>query len=283
MDQQSQLRAYMNLMALESLPASSSGFRTTFEARVGQLSAAGFTGVQFASPGTSEELAACRKLNLGIAASGRVNSPQEAGPLAEQLSGDGYECATLHVGWGLEDDSEAHRLIDSIIQASLRSKIPLYIETHRATICQDMGRTVNFVHRFPELRFNGDFSHWYTGQEMVYGGFEKKLAFIQPVLERVRFLHGRIANPGCIQVALRPNSGPQPSYVEHFRQLWTGCFRGFLRTAQPEDYICFTPELLGPDIYYARTFMNAEESDRWEQSIMLKEIAEQCFLCAQSS
>ena len=283
MDQKTQLRAYMNLMALESLPTSSPGFHDTFEARVGQLPAAGFTGVQFTSRATREELSICRMLNLGIAASGRVNSPQEAGPLAEQLSGDGYECATLHVGWGLESDGEAHRLSESILQASVRSEIPLYIETHRATICQDMWRTVNFVHRFPEIRFNGDFSHWYTGQEMVYGGFEKKLAFIQPVLERVRFLHGRIASPGCIQVALQPDSVPQPSYVEHFQQLWTSCFRNFLRTAQPDEQICFTPELLGPDIYYARTFMNAEESDRWAQSILLKGIAEHCFLCAQSS
>ncbi len=52
------------------------------------------------------------------------------------------------------------------------------------------------------MRFNGDFSHWYAGQEMVYGGFEKKFAFIQPVIERVRFLHGRISSPGCIQVAV---------------------------------------------------------------------------------
>ena len=38
-----------------------------------------------------------------------------------------------------------------------------HIETHRATICQGMWRTVQFVKRFPELRFNGDFSHWYAG------------------------------------------------------------------------------------------------------------------------
>jgi hypothetical protein len=273
----------MNLMALESLPASSPGFHSTFEARVGQLLGVGFTGVQFASRATPEELSTCRRLHLGIAASGRINHPHEVDPLAEQLSGDGYECATLHVGWGLEDDEHAHRLIESILQASVKWKFPLYIETHRATICQDMWRSVNFVQCFPEMRFNGDFSHWYTGQEMVYGGFDKKFVFIRPVLERVRFLHGRIASPGCIQVAVQPDLVPQPSYVAHFRQLWTACFHGFLRAARPEEHICFTPELLSSDIYYARTFMNVEESDRWKQSLILKEIAEHCFLCAQSS
>jgi hypothetical protein len=278
-----QLRPYMNLMALDSLPPESAGPRGTFEERLQSLAQAGFTGVQFATQGTADELSLCRKHQFGIAASGRVNIPAEADGFARQIADNGYECATLHVGWGLEDDDEAHRLIESILDASHRHHISLYIETHRATICQDMWRTVNFVHRFPEMRFNGDFSHWYTGQEMVYGGFEKKFAFIQPVLERVRFLHGRIANPGCIQVRVDGDATPQPLHIQHFEQLWTASFKGFLRQAHPEDYICFTPELLAPEIFYARTFENQEESDRWEQSLILKEIAERCFTCAQAS
>ena len=59
---------------------------------------------------------------------------------------------------------------------------------------------MQFLKRFPELEFNGDFSHWYTGTEMVYGGFENKMEFFRPVLGRIGFLHGRIGNPGCMQV-----------------------------------------------------------------------------------
>jgi hypothetical protein len=145
-----------------------------------------------------------------------------------------------------------------------------------------MWRTVGFVREFPDIRFNADFSHWYTGQEMVYGGFDKKMAFIEPVLERVRFVHGRIGNPGCIQVAVESSGSEDATYVAHFKQLWTAGFRGFLNTANPGDYICFAPELLAPEIYYARTFPDSagtprEESDRWEQSLVLKRIAAECF------
>lgn len=277
------LRVYLNLMTLESLPASSLGpLGGEFRARVEQVREAGFEGVQFAERGTESELADCRALELGVAASGRVNRPREARHLAEQFAGDGYECATLHLGWGMEDDGEAAQLIDAVIEASERWRMPLYIETHRATICQDMWRTVHFVERFPEMRFNGDFSHWYTGQEMAYGGFEKKLSFIQTVLERVRFIHGRIGSPGCIQVAVDPNALEEPVYVTHFKQLWTACFREFLSRAGADDAIYFVPELLAPNIFYARTFPNAagvlvEEGDRWEQSLVLKRIAEHCF------
>ena len=266
-----QLRCYMNLLALKE-------DQREFTAILEDLHGAGFCGVQFANFGTHEELSLCRNRQMGVAASGRVNAPEEASQLAERLAGDGYECATLHVGWGIEGDDEAARLIDSILDAAERWRVLLYIETHRATICQDMWRTVQFVSRFPGMRFNGDFSHWYAGQEMVYGGFEKKFQFIQPVLDRVRFVHGRIANPGCIQVPVENGA----SFVEHFRQLWTASFRGFLRSCEA-DYICFTPELLGPDIFYARTFGGVEESDRWQQALVLKEIAEKCFVCAQLS
>ncbi len=194
----------------------------------------------------------------------------------------GYECATLHVGWGLEDDDDAARLIESVLEASERWRIPLYIETHRATIFQDMWRTVRFLQRFPNVRINGDFSHWYTGQEMVYGGFEVKFAFLAPVLERVRFVHGRIGNPGCIQVRIPSSSSEEAPYVGHFKRLWTACFRSFRRRAGLGECIYFVPELLAPEIYYARVFPNRdgvpeEESDRWEQSLLLKQIAEDCF------
>jgi hypothetical protein len=118
---------------------------------------------------------------------------------------------------------------------------------------------------------------------MVYGGFEEKLAFIEPVLERVGFMHGRIGNPGCMQVRIDPDA----AYVGHFKQLWTAAFRHFVRAAKPDEVIYFAPELLAPDIYYARVFPDhngtlREESDRWEQSLVLKKMAEECFEGAKS-
>lgn len=279
----SQLRLLMNLMALDSLPQSSAGPRGSFEHKLESIKDAGFDGVQFPKMASKEELHQCRSLGLKITGSGRINLPEEALPFAERMADDGYECATLHVGWGLEDDNEAARLIESVLDATERWRVPLFIETHRATIFQDMWRTVTFVDRFPEIRVNGDFSHWYTGQEMVYGGFEKKFAFIKPVLERVGFVHGRIGNPGCMQVRVDPDA----TYVGHFKQMWTTAFRHFLGRAQTDEVIYFAPELLAPDIYYARVFPDCdgvaiEESDRWEQSLLLKRVAEECFRDAKS-
>ncbi len=277
-----ELRCYMNLMAFHSFTEWVPACGKSFEEGLTKLQAAGYSGVQFDGFGSPDDLQACRDAGMGICATGRVNDRSEAAAIAEKVAADGYECCTLHAGWGLEDEVEACDIIEGVLSAAARWKVNLYIETHRATICQDMWRTVQLVRRFPEMRFNGDFSHWYAGQEMVYGGFDRKLAFIRPVLERVRFIHGRVANPGCVQVAIPGLASKQPTYVDHFRQLWTAAFCGFIRSTDGAPFICFTPELLAPEIYYARTFDGVEESDRWEQSLLLTRIAEQCFTCAKS-
>jgi hypothetical protein len=269
----------LNLGNLRDLPANSTGPLAGFSEQLAAVAAAGFQSVQFVEGG---DATLCAQHDLAMFGSARINDPAEADSVAAGLAAAGHSCATLHVGWGTEDDDQCARLIEAILTASQRRDLPLYIETHRATICQDMWRTVQWTKRFPEIRFNGDFSHWYTGQEMVYGGFESKFQFIEPVLERVRFLHGRIGSPGCIQVNIDDGDTVAHPYVEHFTQLWSASFAGFLRSAKPGDCMGFAVELLEPRIYYARVFADAtgqmaEESDRWAQALVLKRIAESAF------
>jgi hypothetical protein len=242
------------------------------------VKAAGFEGVQ-----TGEKVAAARQVGLRVAGAGRINTVDEADAQAKKAKDLGYDCYTVHLGWGTEDDDEAHRLVDAVLSGSERHAIPIYIETHRATICDDMWRTVQLTKKFPEIRFNADLSHWYTGHEMVYGDIEAKWRLIQPVFDRVRFIHGRIGNPGSMQVDAGDGTGGAAyPFVDHFREMWTRCFAGFLKSAGPGDCIIFAPELLGSSNYYARLFKNAagelvEETDRWQQALVLVNIARKAF------
>lgn len=238
------------------------------------IKAAGYTGTQCGEPDL------CKKHGLGNTGVARVNAVGEVEGVIKGSMDAGHECCTLHVAWGLEDDAEVDRIVRDILSCSVEYSFPVYIETHRATITDDLWRTVKLVERHPGIRFNGDFSHWYTGHEMVYGGIETKMDFIQPVFERVRFMHGRIGNPGCIQVGVGDGSGGVGfEFVDHFKEMWTRSMTGFLRSAQPGDYFVFAPELLGPEIYYARTFPDPvsgqlrEETNRWEQALVLVQIA----------
>jgi hypothetical protein len=273
------LCCFMNELALNDMkiPGQARG-RTTIES----IRDARYDGLQAGDHLSRESLNACQRLGLKVAGTGRVNLPEEADTVAAKMADCGFVSGTLHVGWGMEDDTQAGALIEAVLKASEKHRVPLYIETHRATIFQDIWRTVQFLRRYPEVRINGDFSHWYTGQELVYGGFDNKFHFLAPVLDRVRFLHGRIGNPGCIQVDVGYGKEEGQPFVTHFRKLWIASMRGFLQSAVPGAYLTFCPELLAPGIYYARLVRDAEgkmheEGDRWEQSLALCRIARECF------
>ncbi|MEP4531718.1 MAG: hypothetical protein ABJ004_01440 [Cyclobacteriaceae bacterium] len=274
------LRLDLNYWNGHDLPDFSSGPKgSSDKERHLAIRQAGFVGVQDGDP------VLCKELGLRLTGQFRMNKAGELDNKIKEWTDQPYDCATIHVGWGIESDAEVDRMIEYVLETSARHDFPIYIETHRATVTQDMWRTVEIVKRFPEIRFNGDFSHWYTGLEMVNGDFEEKLDFIAPVLDRVRFIHARIGNPGCIQVDI--GNGKIQPYIEHFKQFWIRSFQGFLKSAEPGDYICFTPELLPSEYFYAQLIPNAngnliEAGDRWQQALLYCDLARECWGVATS-
>jgi hypothetical protein len=281
------LKVYLNLDNLTDLRPGSLWPGLAGRAQLEKLAADGFEGAQ-----RTEDTPPPADSPIPFCGLGRVNTPSEADPLAAKHAARGYSCITIHAGWGIEDDSAVDRLVEAILAASETRRLPIFLETHRATITQDMWRTVRIANKFPEIRFNGDFSHFYTGQEMVYGGVETKLDFMQPIFDRVGFIHGRVSSPGCMQVPVDNGVGrPRQAhgtvdYLEHFRQMWTRAMSGFLRSASNGDYMIFAPELLSGTYYYARLFPDAqgalvEESDRYKEALVYQRIARECFAAAQ--
>jgi hypothetical protein len=276
-------RVYLNLDNLIDLREDSVWPGLTGPAREDRLQSDGFEGVQL----TTDEAYRGTLPHCGL---DRINLATDADVVVSKHTDRGDICVTLHGGWGLEDDHEVFRLVEAILNASERHNLPIFIETHRATITQDIWRTVQITKRFPEIRFNGDFSHYYCGQELVYGDWDAKLAFMEPILERVGFMHGRIASPGCIQVPINDHLTYRPTqahglvnYLDHFKELWARAMAGFLKRAHPGDVLIFAPELLAGTHYYARMFPIGsgplqEESDRYAQALLYKDLARTCFI-----
>jgi hypothetical protein len=279
------LRFYLNLDNLADLRSDTS-WRAVGLDQAARLRADGFHGVQV----TNAEFP--RGLDIPFCGLDRINAPHEALPIAMQHAERGDQCLTVHVGWGIEEEEEVFRLVESVLIASEKAGLPIFIETHRATITQDMWRTVQITKHFPDVLFNGDFSHYYCGQEMVYGGLDMKMDFMAPIFDRVAFMHGRIASPGHMQMPVddpvkRPAAatGVQ-DYLADFRKIWVRAMRGFLDNASKGDVLIFSPELLSGTYYYARQFPGPkgeliEETDRYSQALIYLEIARQCFADAQ--
>lgn len=276
------LLVYLNLDNLAELRPDTIWPGLEGNERMARLRADGFDGVQVTSgEAPSPDV-------MPFCGLDRINTPAEALAIATKHADRGDQCITVHAGWGLENDDDVFRLVEAILSAAQTTRLPIFIETHRSTITQDMWRTVQITKRFPEVLFNGDFSHYYCGQEMVYGGLEMKMEFMSPVFDRVGFMHGRIASPGHMQMPVddaktRPvaASGVR-DYFADFRAMWTCAMRGFLDHAMAGDVLIFAPELLSGTYYYARQAHDArgvmvEETDRYQQALLYRRIARDCF------
>lgn len=280
------LRRDLNILTGLALPSWSTGPQGDFVAIIAAAKAAGYEGVQHYIP---QQVTAA---GLSATGMGRILQPAEASTVAAGLKEAGCICATLHVGTGLDSDAEMDALARAVLDAQHASGLPLFIETHRATITQDIRRTIDLVGRFPDLRFNADLSHWYTGHEMAYGDFARKLEMMAPVLSRVRFMHGRISDPSCAQMTLEEDE--DRPFLAHFEALWRACFAGYKSYGEHALPLIFAIELLPYRIdlggqthwtCYARQRRNSEgvwedEADRWGQAELLWRLAQRWYEAA---
>ena len=277
------LRLYLNLGNLVDLPADSMWPGLEGDEALHKLKEDGFEGVQATNLNPRSDI-------LPYCGLDRINAPGEVEETFRKHKDLGDSCITLHLAWGIEDDQEMDALVGAVLEASARHNLPAFVETHRATLTQDMWRTVQLLRRHPSLLLNADYSHYYCGQEMVYGGLERKLAFMAPVFDRTGFMHGRIAAPGYMQAPVdslhgKPRHAAGADYLADFKEMWTLAMAGFLRHASPGDVLVFAPELLTGKSYYARLFPDAfgtlhEETDRYAQALLYNRIAVDCFASA---
>jgi hypothetical protein len=274
----------LNLISLWGAPDFFTGPRLDNADLYSVLKSAGYEAVQ--SPWPTEVRAA----GFSAFALARITELGQIEEVARRNRALGFLSTTVIAGSGLETDEVVDRYCAALIDAGARHGHPLLLETHRGSISQDIRRTLDAVARFPELRFTADLSHWYVGNDLRDGDFGAKLDVLEPIFSRVRFVHGRIATPTCVQVSVDGDCDRRP-FVEDFRRMWVRCFSAFLASTGPNECIAFAPELLPAvaqgkgvqyQLYYAQTRRNdageeQEESDRWIQAGYLMAIAREAF------
>ncbi|MDZ4371454.1 MAG: hypothetical protein U1C74_08555 [Phenylobacterium sp.] len=285
-DRPPRLRKDMNYVTFLALPAWSQGPGSGHADILDALRAAHIEALQAREPEPFQSA------GFGVTGMGRIVAIEDAEAVARRGAELGFQATTVHLGDGLETDAEADRLMAATLEASHRHGHPLHVEIHRATLTQDMRRTLSLTERFPDVRFTADLSHWYTGLEMTYGDFMAKLDRLAPVFERVRMIHGRIGDSGCMQVGM--SVAPDREAIGHFREMWRRCCAGFLVGARPGDVLPFAAELLPNAVMwqgqraalnYARLVPGPdgalrEESDRWRDAERLWDIASEAFTAA---
>ena len=270
------LALYVNEWALNELPRRPSAETWTFEHCIERAAAARYDGAQ-AGVQYAEIV---RAAGLRFCTSARINTPEDALPAIVQAAEVQADCVTVHAGWGMETDAQIDALADAILAASEKCNLPVYVETHRATMIQDPFRTTELLKRRPTLALNGDFSHFYCGQEMTYRGFANTRDDLHAMYDRVCFIHGRVSDAECMQCDITDPAKAQ--HVRNFVDLWTRSMRGWRSRAKAGDVFIFTPELGPPSSGYSITVRDLsgksfEVCDRWQQSLLLCDLAREAF------
>jgi sugar phosphate isomerase/epimerase len=154
----------------------------------------------------------------------------------------------------------------------------LFVETHRNNFTENLPQCLALIERAPEVRFTADLSHLILIGEFYGWEDERAIDRLMPILERTSHLHGRISNGEQVQVDVGDGSGQTAQF---FVELWAEAMRHWLKGAGPGDVFPFASEL-GPPRYAITLPDGSEFSDRWEQSLVMKKLAEQAWAKAQS-
>lgn len=167
---------------------------------------------------------------------------------------------------------EAVQLLEGWQRLAEQINTPVFVETHRYRLTNDLLFTLDILKEMPNLKLLGDLSHYVVGHEIPLDeSASKDIKHLQIIMSNCHAYHGRVASREQVQI---PISFPQHApWVDAFYDLWKWGFTNWQQRAQPGDTLSFTCELGTHP--YAITDKNGHDiTDRWEESLTLKSMAE---------
>ena len=168
---------------------------------------------------------------------------------------------------------EAVSFLREAVKLASDAGLPLFIETHRNNIPESLNQALHLIERMPEVTLTGDLSHFVVIGEFYGWEDERAIDRMDPVLQRVAHLHGRISNGEQVQIDVGDGDGDTAQF---FVRLWARAMSHWRKGAGPGDVFPFASEL-GPPRYAITLPDGREFSDRWEQSLVMKKLAEQAW------
>lgn len=156
------------------------------------------------------------------------------------------------------------------IEMSDQVGMPVHFETHRNCITNDLFTTLSMLDSIPEMRLAADLSHYMVDREFKLPLARWERDLISRCLARADSFQGRVASRQQIQLQI---DFPQHAkWVTLFQDFW---YEGLAdwRARNESGDVVFLCELGPPE--YAMTGADGNElSDRWQEALQIKAMAE---------
>jgi sugar phosphate isomerase/epimerase len=271
-----ELKVYQSLWAMDGLP--DVDLDHNVEGALDRIVAAGFDGVGVNLMRTARAEATARRMaeaGLSWEAQALVHDPDQLARYLDQAIALG---AASHVNIQVANVAasvgEAIDLMASLLLVSKGCPTPVFYETHRGRVLNDLFWTVDILDALPDLTLTGDLSHYVTAHEMDLPPAPHLVERIDRVLARCGAFHLRIAGPN--QVQLPVEAATSADWRAVFEGWWgqgIGHWRARVGAGDVLPILCE----LGPPPYAITDPDGRELTDRWAEALALKAMIKHLF------
>ncbi|MGB5511111.1 MAG: hypothetical protein WBM87_05325, partial [Woeseiaceae bacterium] len=141
-------------------------------------------------------------------------------------------------------------------------------ETHRDGLLNDLYFTLQLMDLVPEMRLCADLSHFVVDRELRAPVPARDQEYISTVLRRSDCFQGRVASREQVQIQI---GFPQhQQWVEIFKGWWREGMRAWRQRSAADATLVFLCEL-GPPPYAITDGNQRELSDRWQESLQIRD------------
>lgn len=271
------LEVFQSMWAMEQRRPD--GFDWSIEEKFERIADAGFDGVSLDLAWSDlDDARRCApflgKYNLGcamIAFPATVDDLQGVADLGAEFDARYIAINARYFPWTPE---QAVERVTRWLETGQRLGIPVYLETHRLTLTNDVVFTLNLMDLLPELEIAADLSHILVAREFPQPIDDASQDLIDRILKRSATFQGRIGSREQIQI---PLGFPQHAYWEQLFEDWWSLGFSYWRARNADDatlnFLCE----LGPHPYAITGRDGYELSDRWEEALTIKKIAERLW------
>ena len=214
------------------------------------------------------------KHGLGCMVNAFPDSPDDMQPLLAFASSMNACMVNVISGVMPIRPEDAVPVVRRWIEEADAADMPLLFETHRDSLLNDLYFTLQLMDLVPEMRLCSDLSHLVVDRELRTPVPERDQKYISAVLQRSDCFQGRIANREQVQIQI--NFPQHQQWVEIFKSWWTEGMHLWRQRSDEDATLIFLCEL-GPPPYAITDANQNELSDRWEESLQIRDWAHEIW------